>query len=61
MKMWKESYNDSLFYILKCVTFFSSVAQGNNSLSKPDALLGPLNQGSLKLKALYSDKDQKEK
>lgn len=54
MKMWKESYNDTLCYILKCITFFSkSMAQGNNSLCKPDALLGPLNQGSLKLKALY--------
>lgn len=52
MKMWKESYNDTLFYILKCIIFFSkSMAQGNNSLGKPDALLGPLNQGYLKIKA----------
>ena len=49
MKMWKESYNDTLFYILKCIIIFSkSMAQGNTLLGKPDALLGPLNQGYLK-------------
>lgn len=31
--------------------FKKSMAQGNNSLGKPDALLGPLNQGYLKIKA----------
>lgn len=44
------------YFIFLNVTFFSkSVAQGNNSLGKPDVLLGPLNHGSLKLKALYSN------